>query len=239
MAELALISFFITGLLAGTHCAGMCGGIVGAVSLSRQSGAAPRFGHLLAFNVGRVASYMTAGAIAGAVGAGSVLLGPQQAIQACLYLAANVLLIGLGLYVAGLSRIVTVLERIGAGAWRLISPFSRRLLPVRNSGQAFALGGLWGWLPCGLVYSVLTAALASSHPVNGALTMAAFGLGTLPNLIALGYFADRIRPLVQRRRIRLAAGLLIAAFGVLGLARANDLAVAYGSSLLCHAPAAR
>ena len=236
MAELALLSFFITGLLAGTHCAGMCGGIVSAVSLSRAPNAAPPLVHLLAFNIGRVASYTTAGAIVGALGAGSLLLGPQQPIQTILYLAANVMLIGLGLYVAGLSRAVTVLERVGAVVWRWISPFGRRLLPVRSSGQAFALGGVWGWLPCGLVYSILTAALASGHPLNGALTMAAFGLGTLPNLIALGYFADRIRPLLQRRGVRLAAGLMIVAFGVLGFARSSELAVAYGSSLLCHAP---
>jgi sulfite exporter TauE/SafE len=108
---------------------------------------------------------------------------------------------------------------------------------VRSGGQAFALGGLWGWLPCGLVYSILGAALASGHPLNGALTMAAFGLGTLPNLIALGYFADRIRPLLQRPGVRLAAGLMIVAFGLLGLARSNELAAAYGSALLCHIPA--
>ena len=236
MAELALLSFFLTGLLAGTHCAGMCGGIVTAVSFSRVPNASPPFFHLLAFNAGRIASYATAGAIVGALGAGSLLLGPQQPIQTALYVAANVLLIGLGLYVAGLSRAVASLERVGAPVWRRISPFTRRLLPVHNGGQAFALGGLWGWLPCGLVYSILGAALASGHPLNGALTMAAFGLGTLPNLIALGYFADRIRPLLQRPGVRLAAGLMIVAFGLLGLARSNELAAAYGSSLLCHTP---
>jgi len=189
---------------------------------------------LLAFNIGRVASYSAAGGIAGAFGAGSLLLGPQQPIQTVLYLAANLLLIGLGLYVAGLSRAVTALERVGAVVWRRIAPFAGRLLPVRNSGQAFALGGLWGWLPCGLVYSILTAALASGHPINGALTMAAFGLGTLPNLIALGYFADRIRPVLQRRGVRLAAGSMIIGFGIVGLARSHELAAAYASSLLCH-----
>jgi sulfite exporter TauE/SafE len=236
MAELALLSFFITGLLAGTHCAGMCGGIVSAVSLSRAPDAAPPFIHLLAFNIGRVASYTTAGAIFGALGAGSLLIGPQV-FQTFLYLTANVLLIGLGLYVAGLSSTVTALERIGHPVWRRISPFTRRFLPVRNSGQAFALGGVWGWLPCGLVYSILAAALSSGRPTNGALTMAAFGLGTLPNLIALGYFADRIRPLLRRAGVRLAAGLGIAAFGAIGLVRSSELAVAYGSALLCHTPA--
>src|SRR5690349_20991236 len=123
MAELALLSFFVTGLLAGTHCAGMCGGIVSAVSLSRAPNAAPPFFHLLAFNAGRIASYATAGAIVGALGASSLLLGPQQPMQTALYVAANVLLIGLGLYVAGLSRAVASLERVGAPVWRRISPF--------------------------------------------------------------------------------------------------------------------
>ena len=218
MAELALLSFFLTGLLAGTHCAGMCGGIVTAVSFSRVPNAPPPFFHLLAFNAGRIASYATAGAIVGALGAGSLLLGPQQPIQTALYVAANVLLIGLGLYVAGLSRAVTALERVGAIVWRRISPFTRRLLPVHNGGQAFALGGLWGWLPCGLVYSILGAALASGHPLNGALTMAAFGLGTLPVMLPLTWAGARLGQRLQRGGWRMAMGTTVLLSGVMTLA---------------------
>jgi len=236
VTALALLSFFITGLLAGTHCAGMCGGIVAAASCSRRDSSSVSLSHVLAFNLGRVASYVAAGAIVGSLGAGALLLGPQHSIQSALYAVANGLLIALGLYFMGVTRLVARLERAGALIWRHIAPLTRNLLPVRHSAQALALGGLWGWLPCGLVYSVLAAALASSHPVNGALIMLAFGLGTLPNLVALGLLADKIRPLLQRKALRLAAGIVIVSFGVLGFLRNSELAAAYALSFLCHTP---
>jgi uncharacterized protein len=125
---------------------------------------------------------------------------------------------------------------MGQPIWRRLAPLTRNLLPVRRATQALALGGLWGWLPCGLVYSVLAAAFASGHPAQGALTMLAFGIGTLPNLIALGLLADKIRPLLQRKALRIVAGLIIIGFGILGFMRNSELGVAYALSLLCHTP---
>jgi sulfite exporter TauE/SafE len=100
-----------------------------------------------------------------------------------------------------------------------MQPFLRRLLPIRTLPGAFAVGAVWGWLPCGLVYSVLVSALASGSARQGGLLMLAFGLGTLPNLLAMGLFAQQLRSILQQRWMRRTAGLLVMGFGVLGLIR--------------------
>ncbi len=128
------------------------------------------------------------------------------------------MVVALGLYLAGLSHAVVRFERAGRGLWNRIAPIGRRYLPARTAGQAFALGTIWGWLPCGLVYSILVAAFASGSAQRGALTMLAFGLGTLPNLIALGYFSARLKPLLQHRAVRLTTGITVVIFGALGIA---------------------
>jgi uncharacterized protein len=236
MLGFALLGIFLTGLLAGTHCAGMCGGIVTALSLSGERPGRPPLSHLLAYNLGRIGSYMLAGALVGALGAGGLMLGPGQPLQQALYIAANLMLIVMGLYLAGIWRGVTYLERVGGLLWRHIQPLTRNVLPVRSVPQALALGGLWGWLPCGLVYSMLVTAFVWASPRNGALVMLAFGLGTLPNLLLLGYFAGRLRPWLQRRGVRLAAGLLVIGFGALGLLRVTEFASGHGASLFCITP---
>ncbi len=218
MPELNLISVFLVGLLGGTHCVGMCGGIVGALSLQLPERRGQWPFHL-AYSLGRISSYTAAGVLAGAIGASGLLLGELLPVQKALYLAANLLLIALGLYLAGIWHAVVQLERIGGAVWQRLQPYSKKLLPVRTVPQAFGLGMLWGWLPCGLVYSVLITALATGSAAHGGLLMLAFGLGTLPNVLAMGYFARQMKLFMQHRAVRLAAGLLVAGFGALGLFR--------------------
>ena len=218
MPELSLLAAMLVGLLGGVHCVGMCGGLVGAFSL-QLPGQGPRLSYHLAANLGRITSYALAGAIAGALGGTSLFLQRLFPVEQALYVFANLMLILLGLYLAGLNQTVLVLERLGGGVWKRLQPLFRKLVPIRSVPQAFAAGMVWGWLPCGLVYSVLITALASGNPMQGALTMAAFGLGTLPNLLAMGLFANYLQPILRRRGLRVAAGLLVVALGVLGLAR--------------------
>lgn len=218
MLELSLTAAFMVGLLGGGHCAGMCGGIVGAVSMSLP-GHKPRIGYLLAYNAGRIASYSAAGLVAGAVGASSIFLDHILPVEKLLYGLASVMLVLLGLYLAGIWRGVTVLEVAGAKLWRHIQPLSKRWLPVRSLPQAFVLGTIWGWLPCGLVYSVVVAALATGSPGRGGLLMLAFGLGTLPALLTMGMAAVRLKSWLQHVWIRRLSGLIVIGFGVLGLSR--------------------
>jgi len=125
----------------------------------------------------------------------------------------------LGLYLGGWWRILVRVEQLGQGIWRRLEPYGRRLLPVRHYRQAFLLGTIWGWLPCGLVYSVLIWTLFSGSAATGALLMLSFGLGTLPNLLAMGVFATVLQKWVQQQWVRQLSGITVMAMGGLMLWR--------------------
>jgi sulfite exporter TauE/SafE len=215
MIEFSLLAALLAGLLGGVHCVGMCGGIVAAFSF-RADGTHPPFRLHLAYNLGRITSYALFGALAGALGA-SLKLAGFLPVQTLLYVLAQVVMILLGLYLAGFNRWVLVFERAGGALWTRVKPLFQKLLPVRTLPQALLAGMAWGWLPCGLVYSVLVSALAAGTAPSGAALMLAFGLGTLPNLLGMGLFARQLQPFMQQLWLRRAAGLTVAGFGVWGL----------------------
>jgi hypothetical protein len=160
---------------------------------------------------------MCIGALLGGL-AGAALLRAHP-LQIGLYLLANGMIIALGLYLAGLSAFVTHIERLGQPIWRQLQPLTRRLLPIRHPGQAILAGAVWGWVPCGLVYSASLSALASGHALGGALVMLCFGLGTLPNLLAMGLFAEALRARLQQKSVRTVAGLAVSLLGAAEIAR--------------------
>jgi sulfite exporter TauE/SafE len=212
MPDTGFLALFLVGLLGGTHCVGMCGGIVSAMSMGGQVG----WGLHLAYNAGRILSYAVAGAIAGALGAASLGLEGQIPVRMLLYFVANLMLVALGLYLIGLSGALAFTERAGQALWRRVQPLTRRYLPVRSVAQAFPLGVLWGWLPCGLVYSALASALTAGSAGRGAAMMLAFGLGTLPNLLLAGLLLARLNGIVKRPVVRTVSGLLVLGFGIYG-----------------------
>ncbi len=220
MPASSLLSLFLVGLLGGVHCIGMCGGIVGALSL----GSAPRPAVHLAYNAGRILSYALAGALAGALGGASLVLSDQLPVRLILYVLANLVLVALGLYLLGVRRALAFSERAGQRLWRRLQPLSRRFLPARTVAQAFPLGLLWGWLPCGLVYSALVTALTSGSAVRGAGLMLAFGAGTLPNLLLAGLLVTRLNEYAAKPVVRLSAGMIVLAFGLWGLIQTIGLA---------------
>ena len=215
MIELSLLSALLAGLLGGVHCVGMCGGIVAAFSF-RADGSTPPFRLHLAYNLGRVTSYVLFGAVAGALGA-SLKLATFMPAQTLLYVLAQLVMILLGLYLAGLNQWVLVFERAGGAVWQRVRPLFQKLLPVKSLPQALLAGMAWGWLPCGLVYSILVSALAAGSATSGAALMLAFGIGTLPNLLGMGLFARQLQPFMQQRWVRRVAGLTVAGFGAWGL----------------------
>jgi sulfite exporter TauE/SafE len=219
MSALAAAAF-AAGLLGGVHCAGMCGGIVASLSVTARGPVAAR---QLAFNAGRIASYSIAGAIVGAAGSLVAMAGPALVVQTMLFVVANMLMMLLGLYVAGFGGAVLRLESAGRGLWRRVEPYARRVFPVDSAWKALAAGAFWGWVPCGLVYSMLALALASGDAVNGALVMAAFGLGTLPTLLTAGFAAQKLAGLRRHPWIRYPAAIAIIAMGIVGLARVPGL----------------
>jgi sulfite exporter TauE/SafE len=239
MTGIALLPVFVVGLLGSVHCAGMCGGIVGALSVAAPaspapsrampiriatSPARPALAHALAYNVGRIGSYMLAGALAGGIGQGAGALARLPAWQAGAYWMANLMLAMLGLYLMDAWRGLARLEQGGQLLWRHVQPLLRGLRPAHGGsfgpGRMLAAGALWGWLPCGMVYSVLVTAMLSGSAFGGALVMLAFGLGTLPMVLGLGLLGARLRDGLRLRGVRMACGALVLGFGLLGLARA-------------------
>ncbi len=222
----------LTGLLGGGHCGGMCGGIVSALVSGRTATGKPWLIHLC-YNLGRIASYAVAGAIAGSVGSLGLMLDGLLPVQIVLYAVANLLLIGLGLYLAGIRGPVARLERLGSHLWSQLRPFTRRFLPADSPTKALALGVLWGWLPCGLVYTVLFTALLSGNAPSGAAVMLAFGLGTLPNLMVAAALLRGPRAWLASRTARTLSGAMVLGFGVYGLAHAATLSQQIKGGLLC------
>ncbi|MFK3816765.1 sulfite exporter TauE/SafE family protein [Pseudomonas sp. NPDC089407] len=204
-------SALILGLLGGGHCLGMCGGLMGALTLAippEQRGKRLRL--LLAYNLGRIFSYACAGLLLGL--AGWAVASSPAALA--LRVVAALLLIAMGLYLAGWWSGLTRIEALGRGLWRHIQPVASRLLPVSSLPRALLLGALWGWLPCGLVYSTLLWAASQGDAGYSAALMLAFGVGTWPVLLATGLAAERVNALLRRRSVRVAGGVLVVLFGV-------------------------
>lgn len=206
-----LLAAWLTGLAgSGGHCLGMCGGIVGALGVRQRPGFAG-FAVVSAAHLGRVLSYTIAGAIAGLVGATAIttLFGAPGLVVLRVVAAVLVGVIGLQLLLG--RALLASLERGGAFVWRRLAPLLKPLLPPRDPLRALAVGALWGWLPCGLVYAQLSVAAAAGGALAGGLVMALFGLGTSVGLTALSAL---LQSLGLARLPRQAAGVLLVLFGV-------------------------
>ncbi|KAB7628194.1 sulfite exporter TauE/SafE family protein [Alkalilimnicola sp. S0819] len=215
----SLTAALLVGLLGSGHCLGMCGGIASALGMSAQRPSRlAGLGLNLLYNLGRISSYAIAGALVGALGGwlGTLLNLPAWSIA--LRLMTGLVLIAIGLQLATAWRGLRHMEVAGARLWRLLSPLARRLLPVRHPLQAWAAGMVWGWLPCGLVYSMLLTAAVSGGPAQGAGVMFAFGAGTLPAMVLVGSAAHSLRRWSNHRGLRRGAGVLIVFFGLWTLA---------------------
>ena len=217
MSELipVLAAAFATGLLGSTHCLGMCAGMSGLFAAGATVATLKtQFPLALAYNSGRVLSYAFLGAVVALLGGGAVTLAPGLA--GAIRITSGVLIILIGLQVAFQWRLLSLVEKVGASLWNQIAPHAKALLPVNNISKAAGLGLLWGWLPCGLVYSALLLAATTAQAAGGALVMLAFGLGTMPAMILSGLSASKLSAFMSRNR--LGAGLLIVLLGVATLA---------------------
>jgi len=212
------LSAFLVGLLGGVHCVGMCGGIVGALTFGLAEESRDRIGSMmpyqLAYNLGRITSYTVAGALMGALGLLIVQFMPVYYAQRALMAVAGLFMVLMGLYLAGWWMLLSRLERAGGAVWRRMEPFGRRLLPVRTPAHALGVGLIWGWIPCGLVYSMLVTAVASGSALKGAGLMLAFALGTLPNLLIIGAMAGVAARLSRSGIFRQVAGGTVVVLGL-------------------------
>lgn len=219
MIDPVYASVFVMGLLGGTHCAGMCGGIVSALSMSlspqHRNSSNRLAAYLLLYNVGRISSYAMAGFIVATFsGVLTSLADGMMLRQIFTWLSAGLMIL-LGLYLAGWwPNVILKIEYAGQFIWKLIQPLAQKFIPVQSPVQALAAGLLWGWLPCGLVYTALLWTLSAHSSAQGALIMVSFGLGTLPAMLGIGFFSARLLPYMQKQWLRVSTGVLMIAFGI-------------------------
>jgi len=213
--EYSLFAVFIVGLVSTLHCLGMCGGILGALALSLppevQNNRRRLLPFVLTYNLGRIASYAFAGALVGAVGDHLfAAISPQYGHTVLQWIAALVM-VAMGLYLAGWFPRLAQMETVGRPLWQRLEPLGQRLLPVKSPLHALLFGLVWGWLPCGLVYSVLIYAASAGGALQGALFMTAFGAGTLPTMVTAGLLTGLMTKLGRAANVRRAAGIVVIA----------------------------
>ncbi len=225
--EYPLVLAFVVGFFSAAHCFGMCGSIMGALTLSLPSevrGGVSRFLlFLVLYNMGRILTYVVMGVAIGFTGQqlGGALEGEGWRQVASIVAAVTIILIGL--YLTGWVPILRNMDRLGGGLWKLLEPVGRKLLPVRTPQAAFLSGLVWGWLPCGLVYYALILALPLSDPLTSGLFMLVFGVGTLPVMIGTGIFAGSLARLGRSERLRQVAGVMVILVGIVGLLFGADI----------------
>ena len=204
---------FAMGLFSSLHCIGMCGSIIGTLTLSLKpeirNNKSTLFPYVLNYNIGRVFSYTLAGLLVGL--AESLLTLPFGAGHGhrALQLISAIIMVGAGLYIAGWFPRFAYIEKAGSKFWKLIEPYGRRLIPVTTRTQAFLFGMIWGWLPCGLVYAALALAATTGDVLRSGMTMLAFGLGTLPSVMGVGIMTDTLTKLSRMQRFKQLIGLLL------------------------------
>lgn len=212
---LSFLAALLLGLVASGHCVLMCGGISGALGIvtakDRRGGA--RGGLLIGYQAGRIASYALAGGLIGGIGGGIVGLLDDDGVRAALRAASAAALLLSALVILG--RLRDPGDIIGRRLWLRLAPLGRRLMPISTFPRAFAFGMVWGWMPCGFVYTVLLIAAVSADPLQASTTMAAFGIGTLPAMLATGWGAPRLMAWSGRRNVRRAAGVALIACATL------------------------
>lgn len=217
MLSATLLSALLMGLIGSTHCVGMCGGIISTLSTGfgtqQTDTLSPRpFIIQLFYNIGRISSYTFIGLLTGVFSSQLMqLLHQPHMVQMRI---SGLFFILLGLYISQWFNGLSWLEAGGRYIWKKIEPFGRKYLPAQNYFSALKLGLVWGWLPCGLVYSALALAITQINPLYSAATMLVFGLGTLPTTLLIGHFAQNVKAIVQNRWIRLVLGVLLISYGI-------------------------
>ena len=219
--DISLVSAFIVGLFSTLHCIGMCGGIIGALTFSLppeiRNDRWRLFPYISAYNLGRISSYTLVGAIVGGLGDNLFNFISPDYGHLILQGIAAIIMVGIGLYLAGWFPRFTEIEKLGQPLWRRLEPVGQKLLPVQTPSHAFLFGLIWGWLPCGLVYSALLWSASTGSATHGALFMLAFGAGTLPTVMTAGIVTGWLIRLTRLPHLKAVVGLSIIALALASL----------------------
>lgn len=204
-----LLAAFMLGMLGSAHCLGMCGGIMAAFALRKPDAGQSALTMALTYNFGRVISYTIFGILAAALA--GLMPASQWPVARTL---AGLMLGAMGLYLGGWWYGLRYFEGIGSKLWARVKPLAKGLTPGASLPQTLALGIVWGWLPCGLVYSALVYAAVQDSVLRGGMIMLAFGMGTLPAVVAGGWVMTSVRGPLTRRPWRWLLALAYIAFGL-------------------------
>ncbi|MDZ7661929.1 sulfite exporter TauE/SafE family protein [Thiohalophilus sp.] len=211
--DIALVSAFIVGLFSSLHCLGMCGGIIGALTFSLPPAVREHrwrlFPYISAYNLGRITSYTAAGALLGWLGDSLFKVLSPDTGHLILQGIASAMMIGIGLYLAEWFPRFAMIEQLGKPLWKRLQPWGQKLIPVRSPWHAWLFGLVWGWLPCGLVYSALIISGTAGDAVYGALFMLSFGAGTLPSVMTAGILTGWMARLSRLTQVKMGVGLLL------------------------------
>jgi sulfite exporter TauE/SafE len=214
--SLSLAAALVAGIAASGHCLGMCGGIAGALAMRRpQATSGSKLGLALAYNLSRVTSYAVAGAIAGLLGRTLLKAVDVAPMSIAFRVIAGLIMLAAAARLMFGWRLLDPIESAGAGLWRKVAPWAGRRGRSGGLGGAIGLGLAWGWLPCGMTYSMLLLAATTASVPMGAAVMLAFGAGTLPSMVTATVAFERMaRTLSSRAALRNIAGILLLAFGL-------------------------
>lgn len=211
--DIALVSAFVVGLFSTLHCLGMCGGIIGALTFSLPVEIRQHrwrlFPYISAYNLGRITSYTGAGALFGWMGDNLFRIISPNTGHLILQSIASAMMVGIGLYLAGWFPHFAMVEHLGKPLWKKLEPWGKHLIPVRSPVHAYLFGLVWGWLPCGLIYSALIISGTAGNAVYGALFMLSFGVGTLPSVMTAGILTGWMARLSRMRQLKIVVGLLL------------------------------
>ena len=219
--DYSLIAAFVLGLSSAVHCMAMCGGISGALTLSLHEGDRENqwktISYVFTYNIGRILSYAVAGAVVGGLGQTLFTTISPKHGHMILRIVAAIVMVGMGLYLAGWFSRLAFIETLGLPLWRRLEPIGRRFIPARTLLSALLFGAIWGWLPCGLVYSALILTASSGGTSDGALFMLFFGVGTLPAVMTAGIITGTMARLAKMPYVRQLAGGVIIIMGIASL----------------------
>jgi hypothetical protein len=210
---ISLSAAFIAGIAGSAHCFAMCGSLAGAFGMRARAVGGGAFGNALSYHVGRLSGYTVAGAICGLLGATLQAVLDLARIGSWLRIASGVLLLLIAFRILSPWNPLRWLETLGAKFWRQLQPITQKTGALDGRTQAVALGFLWGWLPCGLVYSMLLFAALSGNAFEGGAILLAFGLGTLPAMLTSTVLASQVQGLLRNRWPRFASGVLLLLLG--------------------------
>lgn len=210
------LAAFLIGLLGSGHCMGMCGGIASLMNLGQANNKKAWFIPVF-YNLGRLLTYMLAGAVIGGSVASVATYSGFNSSLSWLRLISAIFMLLLALYIGQWWQGLLAIEKAGQHIWRYVSPFGQKLLPLKHPLYAIPFGFIWGWLPCGLVYSMLTWSAAAGTSLDGAFVMLAFGFGTLPAMLLVGVGTSQFKSLVKRPIFKQIGAILLMIYALFQL----------------------